>query len=84
MEQLDNTKIPRIASTGEKYRDAQLILQLPRQDLAPEHCRNLKTPAQRKSFEDFRNLRDSTAMDVGYAKDYVKEDTVSGTVSRTV
>ncbi len=33
MEQLDNNKIPRIGSQGEKYRDLQLIIQLPKQVL---------------------------------------------------
>ena len=31
MEQLDNNKPPKIGSQGEKYRDLQLIIQLPKQ-----------------------------------------------------
>ena len=31
MEQLDNNKPPKIGSQGEKYRDLQLIMQLPKQ-----------------------------------------------------
>ena len=31
MEQLDNNKPPKVGSQGEKYRDLQLIIQLPKQ-----------------------------------------------------
>ena len=41
MEQLDNNKIPRVGTAGEKYRDIQLIVQLPKQDLAEEYCKQL-------------------------------------------
>ena len=31
MDQLDNNKIPRVGLPGEKYRDIQLVVQLPKQ-----------------------------------------------------
>ncbi|KAH3726299.1 hypothetical protein DPMN_052158 [Dreissena polymorpha] len=34
MEQLPNHKVPKLNSPGEKYRDIQLIYQLPKQDLS--------------------------------------------------
>jgi len=34
MDQLPNHKVPRLSSPGEKYRDIQLIYQLPKQDLS--------------------------------------------------
>ena len=47
------------------------------QDLSEEYCRHLKTPGQKKSFEDFRNMRDSVAMDIAHVREYLKETTVS-------
>lgn len=79
MEELDNNKVPQIGREGEKYRDIQIIVQLPRQDLSQAHCRHLQEPDQRKAFDEFRQVRDATAMDVGVAKS-VTEDTVSTNV----
>ena len=76
MEELDNNKVPWIGREGEKYRDIQIIVQLPRQDLSQAHCRHLQAPDQRKAFDEFRQVRDATAMDVGVVKS-VADDTVS-------
>lgn len=76
MQQLDNNKIPKIRSDGEKYRDMQLIVQLPKQDLSDQHCRHLKGQAQKQGFDDFCKMRDAEAMDIGYIKDSVKENMV--------
>ena len=65
MEELDNNKVPSIGKDGEKYRDIQIIVQLPRQDLSQEHCRHLQEADQRKAFDEFRQVRDATAMDLG-------------------
>ena len=78
MEQLDNNKIPRIASPGEKYRDIQLIVQLPKQDLCEDLCRHLLNQAHRKAFEDYRTMRDTTAMDIARVRDYTTDDKVRG------
>lgn len=76
MDQLDNNKIPRVGTPGEKYRDIQLIVQLPKQDLAEEYCKQLQNPSQKKSFEDFRTMRDSIAMDIARIN-HITEDMVS-------
>lgn len=76
MQQLDNNKIPKVGSDGEKYRDKQLIVQLPKQDLAEQYCRHLKTSAQKQGFDDFCKMRDAEAMDIGYIKDSVRENMV--------
>ena len=75
MEELDNNKVPSIGKDGEKYRDIQIIVQLPRQDLSQEHCRHLQEADQRKAFDEFRQVRDATAMDLGVVKS-VADDTV--------
>ena len=77
MDQLDNNKVPRIGNVGEKYRDIQLILQLPKQDLSEEYCKNITTPAQSATFQEFRELRDTNAMDIASVKDYIQNDMVS-------
>ena len=61
MHQLDNNKIPKLDSDGEKYRGTQLIHQLPRQDLSEDYGRHLKTPSQKQGFDDFRKMRDYEA-----------------------
>lgn len=76
MQQLDNNKIPKIRSDGEKYRDMQLIVQLPKQDLSDQHCRHLKGQAQKQGFDDFCKMRDVEAIDIGFIKDSVKENMV--------
>ena len=77
MEQLDNTKIPKVGSRGEKYRDIQLVVQLPKQDLSHDYCRHLAGADQRKAFDEFKHVRDATAMEIGLVKE-VHDDTVSG------
>lgn len=77
MQQLDNNKIPKVGSDGEKYRDKQLIVQLPKQDLSEQYCRHLKSSGQKQGFDDFCKMRDAEAMDIGYIKDSVKENMVS-------
>ncbi|XP_052244288.1 prickle planar cell polarity protein 3-like isoform X2 [Dreissena polymorpha] len=68
MEQLPNHKVPKLNSPGEKYRDIQLIYQLPKQDLSSEYCKSLETSMEMKEFKVFRELRDSIAMDMGVVK----------------
>ena len=77
MEQLDNNKIPRINSEGEKYRDIQLVVQLPRQDLSEEYCRHLKTQQQKRAFEEYRHARDHHAMGIAQASNKLEEEAVS-------
>ncbi|KAJ8315008.1 hypothetical protein KUTeg_007158 [Tegillarca granosa] len=69
MDQLPNHKIPRLGTPGEKYRDIQLIRQLPKQDLSAQYCRMLRSALEVKEYNIFRELRDSIAMDIGFVKE---------------
>lgn len=66
MSQLPNHMIPRINSIGEKNREKQLMLQLPRQDLSVAYCKHLKTPIERRLYEEFVNARNEIALDIGF------------------
>ncbi|CAB3410643.1 unnamed protein product [Caenorhabditis bovis] len=66
MAQLPNNVVPRTNSIGEKVREKQLLLQLPRQDLSVAYCRNLSTATERKVYEEFVNARNEIALDIGY------------------
>ncbi|WAR08329.1 PRIC3-like protein, partial [Mya arenaria] len=68
MDQLPNHKVPRLHSPGEKYRDIQLIYQLPKQDLSGDYCKTLCGPMEMKEFKVFRELRDNIAMDIANIK----------------
>ncbi|XP_022692622.1 uncharacterized protein LOC111262557, partial [Varroa jacobsoni] len=63
--ELPNHKVPKASSPGEKYRDKQLILQLPKQDLALPYCKFLEKE-HHKAFEDFVNTRNECALDIGF------------------
>lgn len=73
---MPNHQVPRLGTAGEKYRDRQLILQLPKQDLAAAYCKFLEKDFL-KSFEDFVNTRNEMALDIGYVKDKLEKSTVS-------
>ncbi|CAN7977995.1 unnamed protein product, partial [Ixodes persulcatus] len=70
--QLPNHKVPRLGTPGEKYRDRQLIVQLPKQDLALSYCKFLERECQR-SFEDFVNARNEIALDIGYVREALEK-----------
>ncbi|KAG1667299.1 Protein espinas [Nymphon striatum] len=76
MQQLPNHKIPRLGSQGEKYRDRQLMLQLPKQDFALAYCKFLEK-SNYQSYEDFVNARDDIALDIGYAHDGLEHPMVN-------
>ncbi|CAG2122074.1 unnamed protein product, partial [Medioppia subpectinata] len=65
--QLPANKVPRLGTPGEKYRDRQLIVQLPKQDLALAYCKFIE-PDNWKLFEDFVNTRNECALDIGFIK----------------
>jgi len=71
--------VPRLGSPGEKYRDKQLMLQLPKQDLALAYCKHVETQ-HHPSYEDFINARNEIALDIGYVKDNNNNSSVSSTV----
>ena len=77
MEQLDNNKIPKLGTSGEKYRDLQLVIQLPKQDLSETHCKQLETAGQEKAFQDFIATRENNSIGIGTVREFVKESTVS-------
>lgn len=66
MSQLPNHIIPRANSIGEKNREKQLMIQLPRQDLSVAYCKHLKTPIERRLYEEFVNARNEISLDIGY------------------
>ena len=66
MDQLPNNKIPKAGTTGERYRDLQVIKQLPKQDLSSSYCKMLSSDLERKEYNIFRELRDNIAMDIGF------------------
>ncbi|GFR32615.1 prickle planar cell polarity protein 3 [Trichonephila clavata] len=72
--QLPNHLVPQLGTPGEKYRDRQLILQLPKQDLAAAYCKFLEKDFV-KNFEDFVNTRNEMALDIGYVRDHLERDT---------
>lgn len=74
--QLPNHKVPRWSTAGEKYREKQLILQLPKQDLALAYCQHLDK-THKKSFEDFVNIRNEIALDIAYVREYLDRQNVS-------
>ncbi|KAH9519397.1 Prickle planar cell polarity protein 3 [Bulinus truncatus] len=69
MDQLPNHKVPKVATDGERYRDIQVIKQLPKQDLSDLYCRFLDGEVEKKEFMIFRELRDQVAMGIGLVKE---------------
>ncbi|XP_050394162.1 prickle planar cell polarity protein 3-B isoform X3 [Patella vulgata] len=69
IDQLPNHKVPKIGTQGEKYRDMQVIIQLPKQDLSEDFCRTLENDWEKKEFRIFRDLRDQVAMGIGCIKE---------------
>jgi hypothetical protein len=75
-QQLPPGKVPRLGSPGEKHRDKQLMLQLPKQDLALAYCKHVEAQ-HHPSYEDFINARNEIALDIGYVKDSTSYSSVS-------
>ncbi|KAK2702965.1 prickle planar cell polarity protein 3-A-like isoform X2 [Artemia franciscana] len=67
MNLLPSDKVPLRGSTGEKWREQQLVVQLPRQDLNLQYCRHLETQ-HRNDYISFINARNEIALDYGYVK----------------
>lgn len=61
-------KVPKIGTQGERFRDKQLVYQLPKQDLALDYCKHVEEQ-NRGSYEDFVAARNEIALDIGYVKD---------------
>nr|AJV21312.1 limpet [Terebratalia transversa] len=76
MDQLENNQVPKIGSLGAKYRDHQLIVQLPLQDLSFDYTNSLGSSAEKKNFLSFLEFRDESSMDIGYVQDCISQDMV--------
>jgi len=59
-------KLPKLGTEGENYRLKQLVLQLPKQDLAIKHCRHVSGPRDKNSYQDFVSARNEIALDSGH------------------
>ncbi|XP_065331707.1 four and a half LIM domains protein 2 isoform X3 [Cloeon dipterum] len=64
---LPASKVPKLGTPGERYRDRQLLLQLPKQDLALAYCKHVDS-VHHASYEDFVTARNEIALDIGYIK----------------
>ncbi|XP_042227868.1 prickle planar cell polarity protein 3-like [Homarus americanus] len=67
---LPGHKVPRLATPGEKARERQLMLQLPKQDLALAYTRHVETQYH-TSFKDFVAARNDIALDIGIIKPHI-------------
>ncbi|XP_026671258.1 four and a half LIM domains protein 2 isoform X7 [Ceratina calcarata] len=74
---LPEISVPRLDTPGERYRDRQLAIQLPKQDLATAYCRHLN-PKHVSSAEDFMAARNEIALDIGTVQEVVERDVKCG------
>ena len=73
------SQVPRFGTSGEKFREDQFEYQIPRQDIGLAFCKYLEK-SKYIAYEDYVELRNRYALDVGYAKPFTASDppTVSG------
>lgn len=72
---LPEIAIPRLGTPGERHRDRQLAIQLPKQDLARAYCRHLD-PKHASSADDFMAARNEIALDIGSVQEVLERDLV--------
>ncbi|XP_023217374.1 four and a half LIM domains protein 2-like isoform X1 [Centruroides sculpturatus] len=65
--QIPSQKVPLLGTPGEKHREKQLIIQLPKQDFSPRYCKFLEKEYL-QHYADFVNERQRTAYDIAYVK----------------
>ncbi|XP_076753220.1 four and a half LIM domains protein limpet isoform X9 [Xylocopa sonorina] len=70
---LPEISVPRLGTSGERYRDRQLAIQLPKQDLARAYCRHLN-PKHASSADDFMAARNEIALDIGSVQEVLERD----------
>ncbi|XP_076630715.1 four and a half LIM domains protein limpet isoform X2 [Colletes latitarsis] len=70
---LPEISVPRLGTPGERYRDRQLAIQLPKQDLATAYCRHLN-PKRASSADDFMAARNEIALDIGNVQEVLECD----------
>lgn len=73
---LPERSVPRLGTPGERYRDRQLAMQLPKQDLAKAYCRHLATEHY-TSADDFMAARNEIALDIGTVQEVLETGAVS-------
>lgn len=73
---LPEIAVPRLGTPGERHRDRQLAIQLPKQDLARAYCRHLD-PKHASSADDFMAARNEIALDIGSVQEVLERDLVS-------
>jgi len=66
MHSLPANKMPKLNTTGEAYRETQLLQQLPKQDLSLRQCHHI-SPKDQSSYQDFICARNDIALDIGHA-----------------
>ncbi|XP_029159107.1 uncharacterized protein LOC114931297 isoform X1 [Nylanderia fulva] len=74
---LPEIAIPRLSTPGERHRDRQLAIQLPKQDLARAYCRHLD-PKHASSADDFMAARNEIALDIGSVQEVFERDLECG------
>ncbi|XP_034186108.2 four and a half LIM domains protein limpet isoform X5 [Osmia lignaria lignaria] len=74
---LPEISVPRLGTPGERYRDRQLAIQLPKQDLARAYCRHLN-PKHASSADDFMAARNEIALDIGSVQEVIERDVDCG------
>jgi len=72
---LPEIAVPRLGTSGERHRDRQLAIQLPKQDLARAYCRHLD-PKHASSADDFMAARNEIALDIGSVQEILERDLV--------
>lgn len=80
---LPEISVPRLGTPGERYRDRQLAIQLPKQDLARAYCRHLN-PKHASSADDFMAARNEIALDIGSVQEVLERDLVSINANITI
>ncbi|OAD60539.1 hypothetical protein WN48_05056 [Eufriesea mexicana] len=65
--------VPRLGTHGERYRDRQLAIQLPKQDLSVAYCRHLDSEHW-SSADDFMAARNEIALDIGSVQEVAERD----------
>ena len=74
-------KLPKLGTEGETYRQHQLTLQLPKQDLSLKHCQHVSGQRDRASYQDFVCARNDIAMDTGHVTTVTSHHCNEGTAT---
>lgn len=64
-DKIPQEKVPKVGTSGERYRERQITYQLPKQDLSLDYCKHVE-PQHRASYEDFVAARNEIALDIGW------------------